>query len=64
MAKAVLWIVLGLALIHPDLGHMEDKASGLRALTYPMTDFDLPVTWWLCRRDRASRSDPTSVPPS
>ncbi|HET7196190.1 MAG TPA: hypothetical protein VFI99_14495 [Nocardioides sp.] len=53
-AKVVLLIMLGLALIHPDLGHMEDKASGLRALTYPMLAFALPATWWLCRRDGAS----------
>jgi hypothetical protein len=54
MAKVVLLILLGLALIDPDMGHMEDKASGLRAVTYPMLAFALPATWWLFRRDRAS----------
>ncbi len=54
VAKVVLLVMLGLALIYPDLGHMEDKASGLRAVTYPMLAFTLPAIWWLCRRDRAS----------
>lgn len=54
MAKVVLLIMLGLALIYPDMGHMEDKASGLRAVTYPMFAFTLPAIWWLCRRDRES----------
>lgn len=54
LAKVVLVSMLGLALIYPDMGHMEDKASGLRALTYPMLAFALPATWWLCRRDRSS----------
>lgn len=53
-AKVVLLILLGLALIYPDMGHMEDKASGLRAVTYPMLAFTLPTIWWLCRRDRES----------
>ena len=54
MAKVVLLIMLGLALISPDMGHMEDKASGLRAVTYPMLAFTLPAIWWLFRRDRES----------
>lgn len=53
-AKAVLLVLLGLALVHPDLGNMEDKASGLRAVTYPMLAFALPATWWLGRRDRGT----------
>lgn len=54
LAKAVLVVMLGTALIYPDLGHMEDKASGLRAITYPMLAFALPATWFLCgRRDRS-----------
>jgi len=52
MAKVVLLLLLGLALIYPDMGHMEDKASGLRAVTYPMLAFALPAIWLLCRRDR------------
>ena len=52
MAKVVLLIMLGSALIYPDMGHMEDKASGLRAITYPMLAFALPVTWWLFRGDQ------------
>jgi hypothetical protein len=52
MAKVVLLLLLGLALIYPDMGHMEDKASGLRAVTYPMLAFTLPAIWLLCRRDR------------
>jgi hypothetical protein len=54
LAKVWLLLMLGLALIYPDMGHMEDKASGLRAVTYPMLAFALPLTWWSCRRDRAS----------
>lgn len=51
-AKCVLVIMLGLALVSPDMGHMEDKASGLRAVTYPMLAFALPIAWCLFRRDR------------
>lgn len=54
VAKVVLVILLGLALIFPDMGHMEDKASGLRAVTYPLLAFALPAIWCLGRRGRES----------
>lgn len=53
-AKFLLVLLLGLALAYPDLGHMQDKAAGLRAVAYPMLAFTVPVIWYLYWRERAS----------
>jgi len=53
-AKALLVLLLGFALAYPDLGHMKDKAAGLRAVGYPMLAFAVPAIWWWNWRERAS----------
>jgi hypothetical protein len=53
-AKAGLLILLAIALLFPDLGHMRDKAAGLRAVTYPLLAFSVPALWYVFWRDRAS----------
>jgi glycopeptide antibiotics resistance protein len=53
-AKALLVLLLGFALAYPDLGHMKDKAAGLRAVGYPVLAFAIPAVWWLYWRERAS----------
>ena len=35
LAKGALVILMALAITHPDLGNMRDKAAGLRAVAYP-----------------------------
>jgi hypothetical protein len=44
-AKAGLVVLLVAALLRPDLGNMEDKAAGLRAVGYPLVAFTLPAIW-------------------
>lgn len=46
-AKSGLVLLLIAALLRPDLGNMEDKAAGLRAIGYPLVSFTLPVVWFL-----------------
>jgi hypothetical protein len=53
-AKLLLVLLLALALVYPELGNMQDKAAGLRAVSYPMLAFTVPVIWYLYWRDRAS----------
>ena len=53
-AKAGLLILLVIALLFPDLGHMRGKAAGLRAVTYPLLAFSVPALWYVFWRDRAS----------
>ncbi|MGJ9411088.1 hypothetical protein ACHAAC_00105 [Aeromicrobium sp. CF4.19] len=53
-AKIALLLLLALAMSHPDLGNMRDKAAGLRAVTYPMLSFTIPVVWLLFWRHRSS----------
>ena len=53
-AKAGLLILLAIALMFPDLGHMRGKAAGLRAVTYPLLAFSVPTLWYVFWRDRAS----------
>jgi hypothetical protein len=48
-AKAGLVFLLVSALLRPDLGHLEDKAAGLRAVGYPLVAFTLPAIWMACR---------------
>jgi glycopeptide antibiotics resistance protein len=53
-AKAGLLVLLTIALLFPDLGHMRGKAAGLRAVTYPVLAFSVPALWYVFWRDRAS----------
>jgi len=53
-AKAGLLILLAVALVYPDLGHVRGKAAGLRAITYPLLAFTVPVIWCVFWRKRAS----------
>ena len=53
-AKIGLLLLLALALPHPDLGNMRDKAAGLGAMTYPLLSFTVPVIWFLFWRHRSS----------
>lgn len=51
-AKAGLVLLLVLALLHPDLGHMRDKGAGIRAVGYPLASFAVPFVWWFWWRER------------
>ncbi|ANH36661.1 hypothetical protein I601_0207 [Nocardioides dokdonensis FR1436] len=53
-AKAGLVMLLVVSLLFPDLGNVEDKAAGLRAIAYPVLAFTVPVVWWVFWRERAS----------
>ena len=53
-AKAGLALLLVLALLYPDSGHLRDKAAGIRAVGYPMLSFTVPVLWWAFWSDRVS----------
>lgn len=53
-AKAGLVMLLAVAILYPDLGNMEDKGAGIRAVTYPLLAFTVPVVWYVFWRDRAS----------
>lgn len=50
--KTGLLVLLLLAMLHPESGHMEDKAAGLRAVGYPLLSFALPVLWWTLWKER------------
>ncbi len=51
-AKALLILMLALALLYPDSSHLRDKAAGLRAVGYPLVSFAIPMLWWASWRDR------------
>ena len=53
-AKAGMLTLLAFALMFPDLGHMRDKAAGLRAVAYPLLAFVIPVIWYVFWRQRSS----------
>ena len=53
-AKAALGLLLVLALLYPDQGHLRDKAAGMRAVGYPLVSFTVPLLWWTLWRDRMS----------
>jgi hypothetical protein len=53
-AKAGLVLMLLTALIVPELGNLEDKAAGTRAIAYPALAFAVPAIWWFFWRERAS----------
>jgi len=50
--KAGLLLLLLLAMVHPESGHMQDKAAGLRAVGYPLLSFAVPVLWWTLWKER------------
>ena len=52
--KSLLVLLLALALVYPELGNMQEKAAGLRAVAYPMLAFTVPAVWYVSWRDRAS----------
>ena len=53
-AKIGLVLLLAFTLMFPDLGHMQDKAAGVRAVAYPLLAFTVPVIWYFFWRERAS----------
>ena len=52
-AKAGLLLLLVMAMLHPDLGNMRDKAAGLRAVGYPLLSFTIPAVWLMFWRERS-----------
>ncbi len=53
-AKGGLVLLLVAALVSPDLSHLQGKAAGLRAVTYPILAFTVPFIWWHYWREHAS----------
>lgn len=53
-AKSALFLMLVLAMISPELGNMEGKGAGVRAVAYPMMAFAIPIVWFVWWRERAS----------
>ncbi|MEV7430534.1 MULTISPECIES: hypothetical protein [unclassified Nocardioides] len=53
-AKALLVLMLGLALAYPDSSGLEGKGAGARAVGYPLLAFAIPAVWWWHWRERAS----------
>lgn len=53
-AKAALIVLLAIAVVYPDIGHVRGKAAGLRSIAYPVLAFTVPVIWFWLWRDRAS----------
>jgi hypothetical protein len=51
-AKAGLVLLIIAALAYPDSSHLRDKAAGLRAISYPLLAFAIPVVWFTFWRDR------------
>ena len=52
--KIGLILLLALTLLYPDLGHMQDKGAGVRAIAYPLLSFTVPAIWYVFWRERAS----------
>lgn len=46
-------LLLVAALTRPELGHMKDKAAGLRAVAYPLLAFTVSIVWVVWGRVRA-----------
>ncbi|MDN4162420.1 hypothetical protein [Nocardioides abyssi] len=53
-AKALLVLLLGLALAHPEASGLEGKGAAARAVGYPLLAFAIPAVWWWNWRERAS----------
>lgn len=54
VAKAGLVVLLATAVFYPEIGNLEGKAAGLRAIAYPMLSFTVPAIWYFRWRDRSS----------
>lgn len=52
IAKVGLVLLLVVAVAYPDLGNVRGKASGLRAVAYPLGALVVPIVWWLLWRRR------------
>lgn len=52
-AKAALLFLSAVMLMYPEVGHVEDKAAGLRSVGYTAVAFVLPVTWYTLWRARS-----------
>jgi hypothetical protein len=52
--KAALAFMLAVVVISPEWAHLDGKAAHLRALTYPVLAFTVPIIWFTCWRERAS----------
>ena len=46
--KAALAFMLAVVVISPEWAHLEGKAAHLRALTYPVLAFTVPIIWLTC----------------
>ncbi|MBC9733716.1 hypothetical protein [Nocardioides marmotae] len=53
-AKALLVLLLGLALAHPEASGLEGKGAEARAIGYPLLAFSIPAVWFFYWRERAS----------
>lgn len=53
-AKTLLILLLALAMLSPDSGHLRDKAAGLRAVGYPLVSFAILLVWWVTLKDRVA----------
>jgi hypothetical protein len=53
-AKALLVLMLGLAMAHPEASGLEGKGAAARAVGYPLLAFTIPAVWWWHWRERAS----------
>lgn len=51
-AKVGLVVLLVIAVAYPDLGNVRGKASGVRAIAYPLGAMAVPIVWWLLWRRR------------
>lgn len=51
-AKVGLVILIGIAIVHPDLGNVRGKASGVRDIAYPLGALVVPAVWWFRWRRR------------
>ncbi|NHC25194.1 hypothetical protein G6553_18675 [Nocardioides sp. IC4_145] len=53
-AKALLVLLLGLALANPEASGLEGKGAEARAIGYPLLAFAIPAVWFFSWRERAS----------
>ena len=53
-AKAVLVVLLAIAVANPAWGNLEGKGAEARAIGYPLLAFSIPAVWFLFWRERAS----------
>jgi hypothetical protein len=52
-AKAGLVLLLWVAIVYPDLGHLRGKGAMARAVGYPVVAFLIPAAWWTLWRGRS-----------